>query len=589
MHDLVIRGGMIVDGTGTQAYSGDLAIDGNIIAQVGGKVGLGKREIDAAGALVQPGWVDVHTHYDGQVTWDPLIGPSCWHGVTTIVMGNCGVGFAPVRPNMHNDLIELMEGVEDIPGAALHEGVDWRWESFPEFMDALGAMNHAIDIGVQVPHSPLRAYVMGAAASGERPATEDEMVQMANLLEEGLASGALGFTTSKTKFHRTSKNEHVPSYTADLQELRTIVGAMKKRGEGLIGVLSDFDEPDEDMAGLRQLSASSGRPLYYLLVQFDDKPDKWRRLLELSRPNGDGAMIRPQVCPRPVGFFLGLECSLHPFMSKAAYKEIRDLSLADRVERMRDPEFKQRVISEVRQHKSHIMQEVTGAFDKMFRLGDPPNYEPSEDQSIAAMAMREGRVAGIDARIFRVSFTGELGYEVSVANCYSLALWQAFLRVGENYDLTPIGIEALHVLRAEKGYIAVGHDTDGTTTPGDLGMDWIVSTKKDFIGRRSLARADSIRADRKHLVGLLLEARVPEGAQIVAEHSRRPPMKMIGHVSSCYDSAALDRPIALALIVGGRERMGETVTIPLTMEGRVVKAEIVRPVFDAPEGTRLNV
>jgi len=205
------------------------------------------------------------------------------------------------------------------------------------------------------------------------------------------------------------------------------------------------------------------------------------------------------------------------------------------------------------------------------------------------MAMREGRVAGIDARIFRVSFTGELGYEVSVANCYSLALWQAFLRVGENYDLTPIGIEALHVLRAEKGYIAVGHDTDGTTTPGDLGMDWIVSTKKDFIGRRSLARADSIRADRKHLVGLLLEARVPEGAQIVAEHSRRPPMKMIGHVSSCYDSAALDRPIALALIVGGRERMGETVTIPLTMEGRVVKAEIVSPVFYDPEGKRLNV
>ena len=205
------------------------------------------------------------------------------------------------------------------------------------------------------------------------------------------------------------------------------------------------------------------------------------------------------------------------------------------------------------------------------------------------MAVREGRVAGIDARIFRVSFTGELGYEVSVANCHSLALWQAFLRVGENYDLTPIGSEALHVLRAEKGYIAVGHDTDGTTTPGDLGMDWIVSTKKDFIGRRSLARVDSVRPDRKHLVGLLLEARVPEGAQIVAEHRRRPPMKMIGHVSSCYDSAALGRPIALALIAGGRERMGETVTIPLTMEGRVVKAEIVSPVFYDPEGKRLNV
>ncbi|MDP6816517.1 MAG: sarcosine oxidase subunit alpha family protein [Alphaproteobacteria bacterium] len=205
------------------------------------------------------------------------------------------------------------------------------------------------------------------------------------------------------------------------------------------------------------------------------------------------------------------------------------------------------------------------------------------------MAVREGRVAGIDARIFRVSFTGELGYEVSVATSYGLALWQAFLRVGENYDLTPLGTEALHVLRAEKGYIAVGHDTDGSVTPGDLGMAWIVSTKKDFLGRRSLARSDTVRPDRKQLVGLLPEARVPEGAQIVAEHRRRPPMKMIGHVTSCYDSAALERPIALALIMGGRERIGETVTIPLTLEGRVVKAEIVSPVFYDAQGERLNV
>jgi N-acyl-D-amino-acid deacylase len=391
MHDLVIRGGTIVDGTGVKAFTGDVAVDGGVIAAVGGKAGPGRREIDAVGALVQPGWVDVHTHYDGQVTWDPLIGPSCWHGVTTIIMGNCGVGFAPVRPDMHDDLIELMEGVEDIPGAALHEGVDWRWESFPEFMDALEAMNHTMDIGVQVPHNPVRAYVMGAAASGERPATEDEMARMATLVEEGLAAGGLGFTTSRTKFHRTSKNEHVPSHFADLQELRTIAQAMKRHGDGLIGVLSDFDDPETDMAGFRQLAAESGRPLYYLLVQFDERPDKWRKLLELSRPGGDGALIRPQVCPRPVGFFLGLECSLHPFMSRTAYKEIKDLSLADRVARMRDPDFKQRVISEVRRHRSNIMQEVTTGFGKMFRLGDPPDYEPSEERSIAAMAAREGR------------------------------------------------------------------------------------------------------------------------------------------------------------------------------------------------------
>ncbi len=391
MHDLVIRGGTIVDGTGAKAYSGDVAIDGGIIAQVGGKAGPGRREIDAGGALVQPGWVDVHTHYDGQVTWDPMVGPSCWHGVTTIVMGNCGVGFAPVRPDMHGDLIELMEGVEDIPGSALHEGVDWQWESFPQFMDALGKMNHALNIGVQVPHSPVRAYVMGAGEAAQQTATEDQMARMASIVEEGLAAGALGFTTSRTKFHRTSANELVPSRFADLAEMRVIVQAMKRHGDGLIGVLSDFDDPEADMAGLRQLSAESGRPLYYLLVQFDDSPDKWRRLLELSRPNGDGATIRPQICPRPVGFFLGLECSLHPFMSRAAYKEIRDLPLADRVARMRDPGFKQRVISETRRHKSSLMREVTTGFEKMFPLGDPPDYEPAPERSIAAMAAREGR------------------------------------------------------------------------------------------------------------------------------------------------------------------------------------------------------
>jgi len=210
-------------------------------------------------------------------------------------------------------------------------------------------------------------------------------------------------------------------------------------------------------------------------------------------------------------------------------------------------------------------------------------------ESFPHMAVREGRVAGINARIFRVSFTGELGFEVSVASSYGLALWQAFQRVGEKFDLTPIGTEALHVLRAEKGYIAVGHDTDGSVTPGDLGMDWIVSSKKDFLGRRSLARSDSIRPDRKQFVGLMLEARVPEGAQIVGELRRRPPMKMIGHVTSAYDSAAFGKPIALALIERGRERMGETVTIPLTMEGRVVKAEIVSPIFYDPAGERLNV
>lgn len=391
MHDLVIRNANIVDGTGADAYSGDIAIDGGTIAQVGGTAGAGKREIAANGAMASPGWVDVHTHYDGQVTWDPVVSPSSWHGVTSIVMGNCGVGFAPVKPSDHNMLIELMEGVEDIPSAALHEGVPWNWESFPEFMDALEAMPRAIDVATQVPHNPVRAYVMGEDAGTDRTSTTEEREKMAAIVAEGMASGALGFTTSRTKFHRTSTGDHVPSHFADLEELRTIVQSLKSHGDGVIGLLCDFDEPEKDIAGFRQLAVESGRPLYYLLVQFDEHPDRWRKVLELSRPGDDGAVIHPQVCPRPVGFFLGLECTFNPFVSRGAYREIADLPLDERVKRMRDPEVRRKILSQVRDHKSNLMQQVTGAFDKMYRLGDPPNYEPSEADSILSIAKREGR------------------------------------------------------------------------------------------------------------------------------------------------------------------------------------------------------
>ena len=391
MHDLVIRGANIVDGTGVDAYVGDIAVDRGIISSVGGMAGQAKREILADGAMVSPGWVDVHTHYDGQVTWDPIVGPSSWHGVTSIVMGNCGVGFAPVKPADHNMLIELMEGVEDIPGAALHEGVPWGWESFSEFMDVLEKMPRALDVATQVPHNPVRAYVMGEDAASERPSTQDERDQMSAIVAEGLAAGAIGFTTSRTKFHRTSTGAHVPSHFADLEELRTIVRSLKSHGDGVIGLLCDFDEPEADIAGFRQLAVESGRPLYYLLVQFDEHPDRWRKVLELSRPGPDGAVIHPQVCPRPVGFFLGLECSFNPFVTRGAYREIAHLSLADRVLRMRDPEVRRKILSQVRDHKSNLMQQVTGAFDKMYRLGDPPNYEPSEQDSILAIANREGR------------------------------------------------------------------------------------------------------------------------------------------------------------------------------------------------------
>ena len=395
MYDLVIRNARIADGTGRPVFTGDVAVQGDRIAAVGGKLGPGRREIAADGRLLAPGWIDVHTHYDGQATWDPLLGPSCWHGVTTLVMGNCGVGFAPVRPADHDRLIEMMEGVEDIPGTALHEGLTWGWESFPEYLDTLAGMPHAVDIGVQVPHNPVRSYVMGDRASSDtEAATADEIAEMQRIVIEGLKAGALGVTTSRTKFHRTSKGEHVPSRFAAEQELFALAGALRQHGQGVYGMLCDFDDPEAEVAMIRRLSVAAGKPVYYLLVQMDHVPDTWSRVLSMSGPGSDGATLIPQVSSRPVGFLLSLEATLHPFISRKSYKAIAHLPLGERLQAMRNPEIRAQILAETREHRSPLLREVTQTgFHKMFRLGDPPNYEPAPEESVQAIADREGRSA----------------------------------------------------------------------------------------------------------------------------------------------------------------------------------------------------
>ncbi len=394
MHDIVIRGGSIVDGTGAPAFTGDVAIDGDRIAKVGGKAGPGRREIDAGGALVTPGWVDVHTHYDGQATWDPVLAPSSWHGVTTILFGNCGVGFAPVRRQDRDCLIDLMEGVEDIPGIALAEGLKWDWESFPEFMDALERLPRAIDVAAQVPHHPLRVYVMGERAVRREIATQDDIAQMHDLALEALQAGAFGFTTSRTEQHRTTSGELVPGRHAEDEELLGIGRALGKVGAGAFGMLSDFEDEAAEFAWMTRLSRETGRPLWFLLTDRNSDPARWRRLMDgVRRARAAGAALTAQVAGRPVGIILGLTTSLNPFTASPTFAGLAHLPPAERLARLRNPTVRQAILAEEPSETRLAMmpplqRPIATSWDRMYVLGDDPNYEPDPARSIKAMAAR---------------------------------------------------------------------------------------------------------------------------------------------------------------------------------------------------------
>ena len=325
-HDLVVRAGRVVDGTGAPARTADIAIDDGVITEVGRVTDRGQREIDADGALVTPGFVDIHTHYDGQATWDDQLAPSSWHGVTTVVMGNCGVGFAPVRPADHERLIELMEGVEDIPGAALHEGLTWTWQSFPEYLDDLAQRPRDLDLGAQVPHGAVRLHVMGERGANREPATPDDIAAMAELAKEGVAAGALGFTTSRTMNHRSSRGELTPTLTAEADELIGIAEALGSIGQGVLQVVSDFADLDHEFELLRTMAERSGRPISISVVQSPLAPDSWRTLLDrMADATADGVTMRGQVGARAVGLLLGFEATLNPFMLAPEWASLRDL------------------------------------------------------------------------------------------------------------------------------------------------------------------------------------------------------------------------------------------------------------------------
>jgi len=385
--DLIIRNGTVYDGTGEPGFEGDVAIAAGRIASVGRIAGRGREEIDAKGKIVTPGFVDIHTHYDGQATWDKHLTPSAWHGVTTAVMGNCGVGFAPCRANDHDMLIRLMEGVEDIPGVVLTEGLKWNWETFPEFLDALEAHPHDIDFAAQVPHGALRVYVMGERGANRDPATEGDIREMSAIARDAVKAGALGFSTSRTLNHRTSDGQPTPTLTAAEDELVGIAMGLKEANAGVLQVVSDFADPARELTMLRRMVTDSGRPLSFSLLQSDRGPEAWKMLLGwVDQCNADGLPVRAQVCGRPVGLLLGLSLTLNPFSAHPSYKTIEHLPFAERLKLLRTPEWRAKLLNETPNSDNPFVKAVLRNFAKMFPLADPPNYEPTADESLGARA-----------------------------------------------------------------------------------------------------------------------------------------------------------------------------------------------------------
>jgi N-acyl-D-aspartate/D-glutamate deacylase len=402
-YDLVIRGGTLFDGSGAPGVDADVAVVAGRIAAVGRVSAKGREEIDAKGKIVTPGVVDIHTHYDGQATWDERLTPSSWHGVTTAVMGNCGVGFAPVRPGKEAFLIGLMEGVEDIPGTALSAGMQWGWETFPEYLDVLERIPHALDLGTQVAHGPVRAYVMGERGARNQPATPEDIAKMAAIVREAIAAGALGFSTSRTIVHRAIDGEPVPGTFAAEDELFGIGRALGQLGRGLFELApagamgEDLAAPEKEVAWMRRLSKEIGRPVSFALAQHDAESGLFRRILALCREaNAEGSRLAPQVGSRPTMLLIGHQ-TFHPFSNRPTYKRLEALPLPERVVRLRDPEVRRRILAEPNDatdpRLAVVYALIQQGLHKVFPLGDPPDYEPGPEQSIAAIARREGRDA----------------------------------------------------------------------------------------------------------------------------------------------------------------------------------------------------
>jgi N-acyl-D-aspartate/D-glutamate deacylase len=388
--NLLIRGGTIVDGRGGETFEADVSVVDGKIQAVGSNLPRGAEEIDARGKLVTPGFIDLHTHYDAQVTWSNRITPSSWNGVTTAMIGNCGVGFAPCLPHQRDMLVKLMEGVEDIPEVVLNEGLPWNWESFEEYLSTLASKQFDLDVATQVPHAALRVFVMGQRGADREPATPQDCAKMAQLAAAGVRAGAMGFSTSRTLNHQTKDGRAIPTLKAAEDELTAVADALREVGAGWMQVISDFDDSDAEFALLRRVAQRSGRPMSITILQRDRNPEWWRTIMQqIGAANAQGTQIVGQVLTRPTGVLLGFEISQNPFLGRSSWTEIAHLPLAEKVAILRRPDFRARLLSEV--NPSDKLRDRVERWARIFPLGDPPNYEPSAEQSVAAIAERSGR------------------------------------------------------------------------------------------------------------------------------------------------------------------------------------------------------
>jgi N-acyl-D-aspartate/D-glutamate deacylase len=437
--DLIIRGGTLVDGSGGEPYEADILIAGDRIVGIEAKsTRHGAEEIDAKGRIVTPGFVDLHTHYDGQATWDSHLAPSSLHGVTTAIMGNCGVGFAPCRPEQREQLIRLMEGIEDIPNAVLTEGVPWNWESYPDYLDALAARRYDIDIGGYLPHAALRVFAMGARASNHEAATPDDLARMAPLVRAAVAAGAFGLGTSRTIFHRSSDGQSVPTLRASEEELTMLATAVTAGGGGVLQYAVDWEDADATFALIRRVAERSHCPVAFSLVQANGVPDNWRRVLELTRQaNDDGLPISVQVMPRAIGMLLSYNHTLNPFCTTESYKPLASLPLATRLPMLRHAETRAKIIAEATDpNPTNLLATFVRDFERMYLLSDPPDYEPPVENSIAAQARKRGIAPEALAYDLLLEDEGRRMLFVGTTNYYGKSL-DATLEMLKHRDTVP--------------------------------------------------------------------------------------------------------------------------------------------------------
>jgi N-acyl-D-aspartate/D-glutamate deacylase len=499
--DLVIRGGLIADGSGGEPFAGDVAVSSGIITAVGPKVSLrGREEIDAAGHVVTPGFIDIHTHYDGQVTWEHRLRPTSGHGVTTAVMGNCGIGFAPCKPEDRQRLIRLMEGVEDLPEPVLAAGLPWNWTSFPEYLDGLAARQYDIDFAAQLPHSALRVYAMGERGVDRKAATPEDVALMARLAAEAVEAGALGFSTSRTINHRASDGRHVPTLTAAEDELTGIALGLKKAGKGVLQLVSDFDDIDTELPMLRRIVEASGRPLSIAVAQWNHAPTRWRSILDwVAEVNRDGLKVIAQVPGRPIGLLLGFELSMNPFMYCASYKALSELPIPERLAALRDPELKAKIIAEAAEPTDFPAAPLVGNFDNIFAMGNPPNYEPKPETMIGARA----RAMGVNPR--------ELAYDLMLEDGGRAVLIQFVTNYFERtLDVTlKMLTDPYAVLGLSDGGAHLGYLCDASL-PTFMLTHWVRDRAQG--GKLTLGEAvKAMTVDTARVVGLLDRGRIAPG------------------------------------------------------------------------------